>query len=78
MVYTVEKKKPNMTAFFRPFVNSLQDLYRNGVDWLDEECNTLKNSIVVAPIASLDASARAAVHNIMQYNGECGCTFCEH
>lgn len=37
-----------------------------------------QKSIVVAPIASLDAPARYCAQNIVQFNGKCGCSFCEH
>ena len=45
-----------------PFAESLRNLYYEGI----------------TPIATLDAPARAATQNVMQYNGEFGCTFCEH
>ena len=35
-------------------------------------------SQVVAPLACLDCPARAAVQNVMQCNGEYGCSFCKH
>ena len=66
-----------MAYFFKPFVNSLVNLYKNGFEWYDKVDNLIRHSIVIAPIAILDAPARAAVQNLMQFNGEYGCTYCE-
>ncbi|KAL7298952.1 hypothetical protein TKK_0008052 [Trichogramma kaykai] len=77
-VYYSREHKLNMNTFLRPMVNSFRSLFDPGFDWYDKQTNTFKHSILVAPIASLDAPARAVVQNIMQYNGAYGCTFCEH
>lgn len=65
-------------SFLRPFVETLKDLYVNGIEWFDREKNTHRRSTVIAPVSTLDAPARSAVQNIMQFNGEFGCTLCEH
>ena len=75
-IYYSTVKKPNMTTFLYPFVQRLQNLYRDGINWYDG-MNTI-NSKMIAPIATIDAPARATVQNVMQYNGEYGCSFCEH
>ncbi|KAL7286328.1 hypothetical protein TKK_0019286 [Trichogramma kaykai] len=77
-VYYSREHKPNMNTFLRPMVNSFRSLFDPGFDLYDKQTNTFKHSILVAPIASLDAPVRAVVQNIMQYNGAYGCTFCEH
>lgn len=77
-VYYSSEKQPNMTSFLWPFVNTLKNLYENTVEWLDKCNNEVRRSRVLAPIATLDAPARAATQNLMKFNGECGCTFCEH
>ena len=77
-VYYSREKKPNVTYFLKPFVNSLINLYQNGFEWYDKKDNVTCRSTVIAPIATLDAPARAPVQNLMQFNGEYGCTYCEH
>lgn len=76
-IYYSRLKKPDMSSFLWPFVKRLQNLYE-GIDWYDRETKSIIHSTIIAPIATLDAPARAAVQNINQFNGECGCTFCEH
>ncbi|KAL7295964.1 hypothetical protein TKK_0003487 [Trichogramma kaykai] len=76
-IYYSTDKKPNMNSFLKPFSIILNDLYENGVDWYDKTTNTTRNSKIIAPIATLDCPARAAVQNLMQFNGEFGCSFCE-
>ncbi|KAL7306167.1 hypothetical protein TKK_0001613 [Trichogramma kaykai] len=77
-VYYSTQSKPTMTAFLRPFVDSLNRLYNSGIDWYDKTTGSIKHSIVIAPFATLDAPARALVQNVMQYNAVYGCTCCEH
>lgn len=67
-----------MSSFSRPFVDRLRDLYSGKGDWFDKKSDTMKSSIVIAPVATLDGPARAAIQNLMQFNGENGCTHCEH
>ena len=67
-----------MTSFLRPFTNSLKDFHDNGFDWHDSTSKTLKHSIAIASIATLNAPARAVVQHIMQYNGAFGYSSCEH
>ncbi|OXU17086.1 hypothetical protein TSAR_007148, partial [Trichomalopsis sarcophagae] len=77
-VYYSRRQKPCMTTFLKPFVDMTKDLFTNGFNWFDKINNSMRNGIVIAPITSLDAPARSDVQNITRYNGECGCTFCEH
>ena len=56
----------------------LKDLCNNGIEWYDKHENIIRYATVVAPIATLDAPTRASVQNIMQFNGQYGCSFCEH
>ena len=67
-----------MKSFLMPFAESLRNLYDEGIIWFDREEKVMRHTKVIAPIATLDAPARAATQNVMQYNGEFGCTFCEH
>ena len=77
-LYYSNVKKPNMDTFLKPFTVALKDLYENGFDWLNKSTNLIEHSIVIAPVATLDCPARAAVQNLMQFNGAYGCSFCEH
>lgn len=56
----------------------MNDLHVNGVEWFHKESGLKLKSIVIAPDATLDAPARAAVQNLIQYNGDNGCSCCEH
>ena len=77
-VYYSREKKPCMTSFLKPYVDSLKDLFNNGIEWYDKHADIMRYTTVIAPIATLDAPARASVQNIMQFNGQFGCSFCEH
>ena len=77
-IYYSREKKPNMSSFLKPTVDCFKDLYDSGLDWFDKTSNSTKHSIVVAPIATLDAPAEAMVQNTHQYNGEFCCGSCEH
>ncbi|KAJ8666492.1 hypothetical protein QAD02_008154 [Eretmocerus hayati] len=77
-IYYSSVKKPAMDAFLKPIIDTMIDLGEHGVEWFNKSQNSIERSIVLAPIASLDLPARAAAQNVMQYNGEHGCTFCEH
>ena len=73
----VGKKKPRMDTFLRPFVAETEKLYKEGFIWRDslgnEHRSRVKFSLFIA-----DAVARAALCNLTQFNGECGCMHCEH
>lgn len=77
-MYYSNTKKPNMNTFLKPFSVILKKLFETGFDWFNKLTNSMEHSIVIAPVAPLDLPARAAAQNIMQFNGECGCTACEH
>lgn len=75
-IYYSRVKKPNMGCFLKPLTISLQDLYKNGIKWFDSKKNE-KTTRVIAPLAPLDAPAKAVVMNIMQHNSDCSCPICE-
>ena len=77
-IFYTTKKKPAMNCFLKPFARKLKEVYEFGVTWHDKKTNTTRTSTVIAPIATLDCPARSAVQNVMQFNGCCGCSFCEH
>lgn len=72
------RDKPNMLSFLQPFVAAVNDMYSTGLIWRHPIDSTIMHSRVIAPIATLDCPARAAVKNIKQYNGNYGCSYCEH
>ena len=72
------QNKPLMNSYLKPFTVKLKELYDTGINWFNKASNTAEKSIVIAPISTLDCPARCAVQNVMQFNGLCGCTFCEH
>ncbi|XP_051167210.1 uncharacterized protein LOC127285304 [Leptopilina boulardi] len=75
---TNDGDKPNMNTFLTPFSGQMQDMYINEVEWFHAESGVIKKSKVVAPIATMDAPAKAEVLNLMHHNGEYGCPTCEH
>lgn len=75
---TNDGKKPCMNTFLKPFVNQMQDLFNNGVEWRHNTSGDLIKSKIIAPIATMDAPAKAEVLNLMYYNGEYGCPNCEN
>ena len=77
-IHYSRNKKPNMMSYLRPFVEILKELNVEGITWFDKHNNIYRKSLVIAPIATLDAPARAATQNIHQYNGAYGCTFSEN
>ena len=55
------KKKPCMNTFLNLFADSMSDLFENGIEWRQQSTRLLFKSKVIAPVASLDAPAKAAV-----------------
>lgn len=76
-IYYSRHKHPAMHSFFRPFVNYLITLSTSGIKWFNSKTNSYERSIVIAPISSCDAPARADVQNLQRFNGRFGCFVCE-
>ncbi|XP_058624866.1 uncharacterized protein LOC131536150 isoform X2 [Onychostoma macrolepis] len=70
-------KKPNMTTLLTPFVDELQELEQNGIQWTDTQ-NQQHLSKVHALVCSSDSVARPQIRNTKQFNGTYGCDFCYH
>lgn len=70
-------KKPDMNSYLKPFASTLENLSTNGFEWRNQSLNLTVTSKLIAPVACLDAPARAVAQNIMSYNGEYGCSNCE-
>lgn len=77
-IYYSRCKKPSMKSFFRPFVDTMISLSTKGVEWFDKQINETRKSIVIAPISTCDAPARAEVQCLQYFIGEYGCFCCEH
>ncbi len=71
------EKKPNMTTLLTPFVDELQKLEQNGIQWTDKH-NQQHLSKVHALVCSSDSVARPQIRNTKQFNGTYGCDFCYH
>jgi Transposase family tnp2 len=69
--------KPDMNTVMIPFVDEMNSLFSEGVDWVakDGEQHVTK---VVPLIAVCDSPARCALLQLKQYNGKNGCTCCLH
>ncbi len=75
----VGKCKSNMTIFMKPFCDKLQELNETaGFKWTHPDDGTVLFSKVIAPLAKVDAPARAALQNIGLWNVAYGCYNCEH
>jgi hypothetical protein len=74
----VDKVKPKMNTFLRPFVNSLKNLYeQGGVSWTHPVSQETLKSQVVCPVVCADAPAKAILLNVKQFNHRYGCNICE-
>ncbi|XP_046401540.1 uncharacterized protein LOC124167605 [Ischnura elegans] len=71
------KRKPKMSTFLQPFVESLQLLESIGVFWTHPITKEVVISRAIAPLCTVDSQARAPLQNISQWNGEYGCFRCE-
>lgn len=66
--------KPKMNTFLMPFVNECKELEETGFLCSGESIPRK----VYALICSSDSPARAMLRNCKQFNGKCGCDWCEH
>lgn len=64
-------QKPHMNTFFKPFVTEMIELGNHGL-CVGNVCRK-----VFALFLSADAPARAILRNCKQFNGACGCDWCE-
>jgi hypothetical protein len=69
--------KPKMDVYLQPFVSELQNLYDNGVQWIDANgCKRLTKCVLTLCVC--DSVARPFVQNTKQFNGLNGCGYCLH
>lgn len=72
----VAKSEPDMTMYLQPLVTQANKLSTQGFS-----CNLNGETIVrkIAPLSCcVDTPCRAAMLNMKRFNGEYGCTYCEH
>lgn len=70
------KTEPKMNIFLQQFVSEAQKLATQGVNWKNGE--DLVNSKLYGISCNVDAPARAAMQNTVQFNGYMGCGLCYH
>lgn len=70
-------KKPVMNTFFSPFVQTMNILSGKGVHWTDNSGNRRTSRVFPGPCTA-DSVARADIMCMSQFNGQCGCAWCEH
>ncbi len=68
--------KPNVLEFLEPFTSEMRKLGSVGMKWLRDGVQVC--SKVFACICSCDSVARALLQNIHQFNGVCGCSWCNN
>ncbi|KAK3926430.1 S-adenosylmethionine decarboxylase proenzyme [Frankliniella fusca] len=74
----VDCKKPNMNVFFKPFVDSLKNIYdKGGILWVRTGSEVSITSQIVSPVISADAPAKALILNVKNHNHRFGCNICE-
>ncbi|KAK0142850.1 hypothetical protein N1851_019214 [Merluccius polli] len=69
--------KPDMSCFFKPFVEECANLSQAGFAWHPSD-QLLKHIKVHTLCCVCDAVARPLLHNFKQFNGEYGCGVCLH
>lgn len=72
-----DTSKPKMNTFLKPFCDKLQQCFRDGITWIHPSTKEVFVSKVTAPLIIADASARAILQNIVNFNGRYGCNICE-
>ena len=65
-------KKPDLELFLNKFVEELKEIIPNGVKLKNGELVKLTMGPVIC-----DAPAKAFIKNIIQFNGKCGCDYCQ-
>ena len=71
----VREKKPDFNTFLKPFVDEINGLFQEGIEWKDHNGKRFVSK-VAAVICTCDSAARYGLLNMTQYNESFGCTFC--
>ena len=71
----VQKKKPDMKTFLRPFLKNANRLATKGLKWIHKGIEV--GSKVLPSICCVDTPARSTFLNMKNFNGYYGCTFCQ-
>ncbi|KAK3923182.1 Serine/threonine-protein kinase TEL1 [Frankliniella fusca] len=74
----VDKVKPNMNVFLKPFVDSLNSIWsKGGVTWTHPHYARVYTSKVACPVFCVDAPAKAMILNMKTFSHRFGCNICE-
>ena len=74
----VDRVKPKMNTFLKPFVNSMKNIYeKGGMTWVHPGNKELMTSQVVCPIVCADAPAKAIMLHMRYFSHRFGCNICE-
>lgn len=71
-------KKPDMSYFFKPFVEECASLCEAGFEWQHPSDQSLRHIKVRTLCCVCDAEARPLLQNFKQFNGRYGCGVCLH
>ncbi|XP_049515826.1 uncharacterized protein LOC125947007 [Dermacentor silvarum] len=69
--------KPNMNAFLKPYVDTMNRLSSEGISWTTKS-GMAKTCRAYPGPCTVDTVARCLVMNMTQFNGAHGCAWCEH
>lgn len=69
-------KHPPMKILLKPLIEEIVNLRAKGLTMVIENRTYVFNVSILC--ATLDAPAKAVVQNIIQFNGFCSCSYCEH
>lgn len=69
-------KHPPMKILLKPLLEEIVNLRAKGLTMVIDNTTYVFNVSILC--ATLDAPAKAVVQNIIQFNGFCSCSYCEH
>lgn len=76
-LYYSYEQKPKSNEFLKPFIKTMQSLLSDGFEWQHPTKGKMKSK-AIAPVATMDAPAKALVLNMMGHCGQYSCSYCEH
>ena len=72
------KEKPVMNTSLKPFIEKLSELENVGFQTTTFTNTDMIHVKVHAILCSVDSVARPMIHNVKQFNGKYGCSYCLH
>ncbi|XP_060589045.1 uncharacterized protein LOC132744372 isoform X2 [Ruditapes philippinarum] len=70
------KKKPNFTTFFKPFTETVWNLFTDGFQITDPVNKEMKTVKAILLHMTCDSPAKCIFQDFMQYNAYFGCPYC--